>query len=80
MLDLGWSFSSSIVTSLISLIVLAFLVSLVSVLVVQGFWLLGTQAIDLLGTEAIVMPMIVITTSIFLFFYSKGAKQNNWLT
>lgn len=57
-----------------------FLVSLVSVLVVQGFWLLGTEAIDLLGTEAIVMPMIVITTSIFLFFYSKGAKQNNWLT
>ena len=56
-----------------------FLVSLVTVLVIQGFWMLGTQAIALLGTEAIIMPMLVIVTSIFLYFYCKGARQNNWL-
>ena len=56
-----------------------FLVSLVTVLVIQGFWMLGTQAIELLGTEAIIMPMLVIVTSIFLYFYCKGARQNNWL-
>jgi len=56
-----------------------FLVSLVTVFVVQGYWILGTQAIALLGTEAIIMPMLVIVTSIFLYFYCKGARQNNWL-
>ena len=56
-----------------------FLVSLVTVLVIQGFWMLGTLAIALLGTEAIIMPMLVIVTSIFLYFYCKGARQNNWL-
>ena len=57
-----------------------FFVSLVTVLVVQGYWMLGTQAIALLGTEAIIMPMLVIVTSIFLYFYCKGARQNNWLS
>ena len=57
-----------------------FLVSLVTVFVVQGFWMLGTQAIALLGTEAIIMPMLVIVTSIFLYFYCEGARQNNWLS
>jgi len=57
-----------------------FLVSLVTVFVVQGYWMLGTQAIALLGTEAIIMPMLVIVTSIFLYFYCKGARQNNWLS
>ena len=56
-----------------------FLVSLVTVLVIQGYWILATQAIALLGTEAIIMPMLVIVTSIFLYFYSKGARQNKWL-
>ncbi len=56
------------------------LVSLVTVLVVQGYWMLGTQAIALLGTEAIIMPILVIVTSIFLYFYCKGARQNNWLS
>lgn len=56
-----------------------FLVSLLSVFVVQGFWILATKAIELLAMEAIVMPMIVIVTSIFLYFYSKGARENNWL-
>jgi hypothetical protein len=59
--------------------VLLFLLSLITVLEVQGYWILGTQAIELLGTEAIIMPMLVIVTSIFLYFYSKGARQNNWL-
>jgi hypothetical protein len=57
-----------------------FFVSLVTVLVVQGYWMLDTQAIALLGTEAIIMPMLVIVTSIFLYFYCKGARQNNWLS
>lgn len=57
-----------------------FLISLLTVLVVQGYWLLGTNTIDLMGMEAVIMPIIVIIICIFLYFYSKGAAQKGWLS
>ena len=51
-----------------------FLVSLVTVLEVQGYWMLATQAIALLGTEAIIMPMLVIVTSTLFIFLQQGCK------
>ena len=56
-----------------------FLISLITVLIVQGYWLLGTNTIELLGMQAVIMPIIVIIICIFLYFYSKGATQKGWL-
>lgn len=56
-----------------------FLVSLLAVLVQMGYWLLATDAMEVYGTQAVIMPLIVIIVAIFLYFYSKGASQKNWL-
>jgi hypothetical protein len=55
--------------------VMLFLISLIAVLVTQGYWLFGVNAMEVMGNEAAIMPMVVIIISIFLYFYNKGAKQ-----
>ncbi|GEQ86342.1 hypothetical protein ULMS_18500 [Patiriisocius marinistellae] len=59
--------------------ILLFLISLITVLISQGYWAFGTDAIDIIGMQAMIMPMIVIIISIFLYYYSKGAARNGWL-
>ena len=54
-------------------------ISLLAVLVAQGYWILGTDAMDVIGTSSVIMPLIVIVISIFLYFYNKGATENRWL-
>lgn len=54
-------------------------ISLLAVLIAQGFWIFGTDIIDVIGPTSLVMPLIVIVVSIFLYFYSKGAVKNGWL-
>lgn len=54
-------------------------ISLVAVLVAQGYWVLGTDVMEVIGTSSIIMPMLVIAISIFLYFYNKGAVGNQWL-
>jgi hypothetical protein len=56
-----------------------FLVSLIAVLVMMGYWLLVSNAMEIYGTEAVIMPLFVIIVAIFLYFYSKGAKQKGWI-
>ncbi|WP_290627345.1 hypothetical protein [Altibacter sp.] len=56
-----------------------FLISLVAVLVQMLYWLLATAAMDVYGTGAVVMPLLVIIVAIFLYYYSKGAAQKGWL-
>ncbi|MGB6150397.1 MAG: hypothetical protein WBG48_00275 [Pricia sp.] len=53
-------------------------ISLLTVLVAQGYWLLGTGAIEVLGTTSVIMPLVVIAISIFLYFYNKGAAKHGW--
>ncbi|MGJ8666070.1 MAG: hypothetical protein ACSHW7_06880 [Patiriisocius sp.] len=60
--------------------VLLFLISLIMVLISQGYWVLGTDAIKLMGMQSMIMPIVVIVISIFLYYYSKGAARNGWLT
>jgi len=55
-------------------------ISLLAVLVAQGYWLLGTEIITILGMTAVIMPLVVIALSIFLYFYSKGAARNSWIS
>lgn len=61
------------------LTVLLFLISLLAVLVTQGYWLFGTNAMEVLGTGVIYMPILVIIISIFLYLYSKGTQQKGIL-
>lgn len=53
--------------------------SLLAVLIAQGYWIFATDVMDVMGAQAIVMPLIVTAVCIFLYFYSKGAKQKGWL-
>jgi len=59
--------------------VMLFLISLVAVLVLHGYWLLGTDAIEVMGSEAVIMPILVILASIGLYFYSKKSAAKGWL-
>jgi|TARA_R100000479_G_scaffold70100_3_gene33808 hypothetical protein len=53
--------------------------SLIAVLIAQGYWIFATDVMDIIGPTAIIMPLVVIAICIFLYFYSKGAKQRGWL-
>lgn len=54
-------------------------ISLLAVLVAQGYWILGTDVIEVIGVSSVIMPLIVIVISIFLYFYNKGTAKNGWL-
>ncbi|MAT89481.1 MAG: hypothetical protein CMC35_02210 [Flavobacteriaceae bacterium] len=56
-----------------------FLLSMLAVLFQMGYWLFATEAMEMLGVQAAIMPMVVIAIAIFLYFYSKGAVQKGWL-
>ena len=57
-----------------------FAISLVAVLIQNGYAWFATNAAEVYGTvQGYVMPLLVITISIFLFWYSKGASQKGWL-
>ncbi len=53
-------------------------ISLLAVLVAQGYWILGTDVMEVMGITSVIMPLIVIVISIFLYFYNKGAAKNGW--
>lgn len=55
-------------------------ISLITVLIIELYWLLATDIMDVSGAVSIVMPLLVIAVAIFLYFYSKGAKQKGWLS
>ena len=59
--------------------VVLFLLSLIGVLVSQGYWILGTDSIEVIGIQAVIMPLIVLIISIFLYFYSKSCAEKGWL-
>ena len=57
-----------------------FALSLLCVLIQTIYTWVGTNAIEIFEkVDAIVVPLVVVVASIFLYFYSKGAKQKNWL-
>jgi len=59
--------------------VLLFLISLLAVLVTQAYWLLGTNIMEVMGTVALIMPIVVIVIAIFLYLYSKRAQKRGLL-
>ncbi|PQB04432.1 hypothetical protein [Aureitalea marina] len=57
-----------------------FAISLIAVLIQNVYAWFATNAAEVYGTvQGYVMPLLVITISIFLFWYSKGATQKGWL-
>jgi len=57
-----------------------FALSLVCVLIQMIYTWFTTTTIEVFGkVDGIVMPIIVIIIAIFLYYYSKGAKQRGWL-
>ena len=54
-------------------------ISLLTVLVIEFYWLFATDIMEVSVLVAAVMPLIVIAISIFMYFYSKGAAQKGWL-
>jgi len=55
-------------------------ISLLFVLIQMISGWVTTNIIEVFGTlDGVVMPMIVIIISIFLYYYSKGASQKGWL-
>jgi hypothetical protein len=55
-------------------------VSLFAVLAIEVYFLIGTNILQVSGYLAAVMPILVIAVAIFLYYYSKGAARNGWLT
>jgi hypothetical protein len=55
------------------------MISLLTVLIVEFYWLLATNIIEVSGASVVAMPLLVIAISIFLYFYSKGAARNAWI-
>lgn len=54
--------------------------SLLAILVIQGYWIFAMDLVGVMGPQALVMPLIVIAVAIFEYFYSKGSARNGWLT
>ena len=57
-----------------------FMTSLIAVIVQFGYWLGVADAIEVHGTEAYYMPLIVTIIAVFLVWYSRGAKAKDWLS
>ena len=63
------------------LAIILFGISLLFVLIQMISVWVTTNTIEVFGTvDGVVMPMIVIIISIFLYYYSKGASQKGWLS
>ena len=57
-----------------------FLVSLLGAVVSNAYHLLMSEAIELYGTEAAVMPIVVVVIGIFLVWFSKKGTAKGWLS
>lgn len=54
-------------------------ISLLSILIMQGYWIFAMDIVSVMGPISLIMPLIVIAIAIFEYFYSKGAAQNEWI-
>jgi hypothetical protein len=54
-------------------------ISLIAILVLQGYWIFAIDIVKIAGAQALIMPIIVIAIAIFEYYYSKGAARNGWI-
>lgn len=55
-------------------------ISLLAILIMQGYWVFVMDIAEAMGPQSLIMPLIVIAIAIFEYFYSKGATRNGWLS
>lgn len=56
-----------------------FLISLLAVLVQMAHSIFMTDAIKVMGATSVIMPVLLIGISLFLWYYAKKAKARGWL-
>jgi hypothetical protein len=56
-----------------------FLVSLLAIIVQFSQWLFMTTAVEVYGSAAYTMPVLVTAIGIFLVWYSRDTKAKGWL-
>jgi hypothetical protein len=57
-----------------------FMTSLIAVIVQFGYWLGVADAVEVHGTGAYYMPLLVTIIAVFLVWYSRDAKAKAWLS
>jgi len=80
----GFAVFSGLLASILLLLrkklaVAVFMLSLITVLILQLYWIFAMNIVEKLGPQSLIMPLIVIAVAIFEYFYSKGAARNGWL-
>ncbi len=53
-------------------------ISLITVLVIQFYWVFSMDSVGKMA-GSLIMPVFVIAIAIFEYFYSKGATQKGWI-
>lgn len=56
-----------------------FVISLITVVIQMSFSFFMTEAIEVYGIIALIMPLVVIAICIFLIWYAKRAKALGWI-
>ncbi|MBD3653855.1 hypothetical protein [Kangiella sp.] len=59
---------------------LFFLISLLAILVQASYILFMSESIQLLGTQAAVLPAVLAIVGIFLLWFSNFSKNRGWLS
>lgn len=58
---------------------LFFLISLLAILVQASYILFMSESIELLGTQAAILPAVLAIVAIFLLWFSNFSKSRGWL-
>ncbi|WP_430467552.1 hypothetical protein [Winogradskyella ouciana] len=56
-----------------------YLVSLIMLIFVEIYWIFFFDIKNTSTLISIVIPLLVITIAIFLYYFSKGAAKNDWI-
>lgn len=56
-----------------------FMISLIAIVIQMGYSIFFTNAAEVLGSQAYIMPILVIGIGVFLWYYSKSANAKGWL-
>ena len=57
-----------------------FVVSLIAAIIQMVYSLFMTKALEVYGAAASIMPLVVISVSAFLVWYSKNSKAKGWIS
>ncbi len=57
-----------------------FLISLIGIIVQMIHNVFISDSIEMMGTIAIIFPIIILIIGVFLYFYSKKAIANGWIS